>query len=148
MSSDGRRPLDWPQYVIGVGVGDMGHCPVPLVCDITIWYYSDLNSKYRIHVWSGCIYIYIYIYIYIWYIYKKARLSAAYVSIAPVPTPWPTVWHITLLQWRHGVSNHRQLDCLFFVHSLFRLISNNTSKIRIVGPLWGIHRLNSPINGQ
>ena len=47
---------------------------------------------------------------------------------------------------RHGVPNHRKLDCLF--NSLFRLITK-TSKFHITDPLWwpfvrGIHR--SPVD--
>ena len=47
-----------------------------------------------------------------------------------------------LVQWRHngrdGVSNHQPHDCL--LNLLFRHRSTKTSKLRVTGLLWGIHR--------
>ena len=45
-------------------------------------------------------------------------------------------WSITVMSHaHHGVTNHRQLDCLF--NGLFRVIIKKTSKLRIEGPLFG-----------
>ena len=46
------------------------------------------------------------------------------------------------LLWRHnghdGVSNHQPHNCL--LNRLFRRISKKTSKLRVTGFVWGIHR--------
>ena len=58
---------------------------------------------------------------------------------------------IMILQWRHnerdGASNHHPHDCL--PNRLFRHRSKKTSKLRITGLWWGIHRwpVNSPHKG-
>ena len=62
------------------------------------------------------------------------------------------VYHIAFLRplwWRHngrdsGVSNHQPHDC--FLKRLFRRRSKKTSKLRVTGFVWGIHRgpVNSP----
>ena len=36
----------------------------------------------------------------------------------------------------HGISNHRQCDCLFNILNIFRLASKRTAKLYITGPLW------------
>ena len=57
---------------------------------------------------------------------------------------------IRALQWRHnerdGVSNHQPGDCL--LNRLFGLRSKITSKLRVTGLWWGIHRWIPHTKGQ
>ena len=72
----------------------------------------------------------------------RLRCDKCIVNLWVAVYMWTTIWPPTSLHWRHndhdGVSNHQPHGCL--LNRLFGRRSKKTSKLRVIGFVWGIHR--------